>query len=49
MDPKGEELAAVIAEIRERVRAGNRNGGGAGDVPLPDLTPLLHARDAAFW
>jgi len=47
MDPKGDELAAVIAEIRERVRARHPNGAGAGDIPLPDLTPLLHARDAA--
>ena len=47
MDPKGEELAAVIAEIRQRVRARNPNGVVLGDIPLPDLTPLLHARDAA--
>jgi O-antigen chain-terminating methyltransferase len=47
MDPKGEELAAVIAEIRQRVRARNPNGVVQGDIPLPDLTPLLHARDAA--
>jgi 2-polyprenyl-3-methyl-5-hydroxy-6-metoxy-1,4-benzoquinol methylase len=45
-DPKGEELAAVIAEIRQRVRARNPNGA-ASNVPLPDLTALLHARDAA--
>jgi O-antigen chain-terminating methyltransferase len=47
MDAKGEELAAVIAEIRQRVRARNPNGVAAGNVPLPDLTPLLHARDTA--
>jgi 2-polyprenyl-3-methyl-5-hydroxy-6-metoxy-1,4-benzoquinol methylase len=46
-DPKGEELAAVIAEIRQRVRARNPNGTAPGNIPLPDLTPLLHARDAA--
>ena len=46
MDPKGEELAAVIAEIRQRVRAHHPEGVVAG-VSLPDLTPLLHARDAA--
>ncbi len=46
-DPKGEELAAVIAEIRQRVRARNPNGMAPGNIPLPDLTPLLHARDAA--
>jgi 2-polyprenyl-3-methyl-5-hydroxy-6-metoxy-1,4-benzoquinol methylase len=47
MDTQGEELAAVIAETRERVRAGNPNGVGQGSIPLPDLMPLLHARDAA--
>jgi 2-polyprenyl-3-methyl-5-hydroxy-6-metoxy-1,4-benzoquinol methylase len=46
-DTKGEELAAVIAEIRQRVRARNPNGVVLADIPLPDLTPLLHARDAA--
>src|SRR5580700_11380445 len=47
MDPKGEELAAVIAEIRQRVRGRTPNGVAASNIPLPDLTPLLHARDAA--
>src|ERR1700730_7870967 len=47
MDPKGEELAAVIAEIRQRVRSRNPNGAVSGDIPLPDLMPLIHARDAA--
>ena len=47
MDPKGEELAAVLAEIRQRVRARHPNGIAPGDIPLPDLSPLLHARDAA--
>jgi 2-polyprenyl-3-methyl-5-hydroxy-6-metoxy-1,4-benzoquinol methylase len=46
-DPKAEELSAVIAEIRQRVRARHPNGVAPGNVPLPDLTPLLHARDAA--
>lgn len=46
MDEKGDELASVISEIRDRVRARN-NGDGHGPIPLPDLTPLLHARDAA--
>jgi len=46
-DPQGEELAAVIAEIRQRVRARNPNGVAPGNIPLPDLTPLLHARDSA--
>ena len=47
MDPKGEELAAVLAEIRQRVRARNPNGAASGEIPLADLTALLHARDAA--
>ncbi len=47
MDAKGEELSAVIAEIRQRVRARNPNGAAIGNVPLPDLTPLLRARDSA--
>jgi 2-polyprenyl-3-methyl-5-hydroxy-6-metoxy-1,4-benzoquinol methylase len=47
MDPKGEELAAVLAEIRQRVRTRHPNGAVSGDIPLADLTALLHARDAA--
>jgi 2-polyprenyl-3-methyl-5-hydroxy-6-metoxy-1,4-benzoquinol methylase len=47
MDPKGEELAAVLAEIRQRVRARNPNGPVTGGIVLPDLRPLVHARDAA--
>jgi O-antigen chain-terminating methyltransferase len=46
-DPRAEELVAVIAEIRQRVRARNPNGLAPGNLPLPDLLPLLHARDAA--
>ncbi len=45
-DPKAEELATVIAEIRDRVRARSTNGTGEA-IPLPDLMPLLHARDSA--
>ncbi len=37
----------MIAEIRQRVRSRNPNGDAAGDVPLADLFPLMHARDAA--
>ena len=37
----------MVEEIRARVRARHPSGGAAGDIPLPDLTPLLHARDAA--
>ncbi len=47
MDPKGEELAAVIAEIRQRVRARHPNGSLPGGVPLADLTSLVQARDSA--
>lgn len=39
-DSRGEELAAILREIRERVEA--RRG-----QKVPDLTSLLHARDAA--
>ena len=48
-DLKTEELTAVIREIRDRVRARYPGGGAAGTVqiPLTDLTPVLHARDAA--
>lgn len=38
----------MVHEIRERVRARYPEGEAAGiDGPLPDLMPLLHARDAA--
>lgn len=47
MDAKAEELSAIIQEIRERVRARHPNGTAPGNVPLADLLPLLHARDAA--
>jgi len=47
MDEKGEELNAMIVEIRERVRARHPNGAAPGQISLPDLMPLLHARDAA--
>jgi O-antigen chain-terminating methyltransferase len=47
MDPQSEELAAAIAEIRQRVRARHPNGVVLGDVPLADLMPLARARDAA--
>jgi SAM-dependent methyltransferase len=47
VDPRAEELAAVIDEIRQRVRARHPNGSLPGDVPLADLTPMLRARDAA--
>jgi len=47
VDAKAEELTAIIQEIRDRVRARHPQGSVLGDIPLPDLLPLLHARDAA--
>lgn len=47
MDRNSEELAAIVTELRQRVRARNPNGAALGDIVLPDLHPLLHARDAA--
>ncbi len=44
---KAEELAEVIRGIRERVRARYPRTAAPGDVALPDLLPLIHARDAA--
>ncbi|HUS07150.1 MAG TPA: class I SAM-dependent methyltransferase [Bryobacteraceae bacterium] len=45
---KGEELRAILTEIQERVRARHPQGqAGSLGVPLPDLLPVLHARDAA--
>ena len=41
------ELIAILREARERVRAQNPESS-AGEVPLPDLLPLVHARDAAL-
>jgi O-antigen chain-terminating methyltransferase len=43
------ELIALLHEVRDRVRARNpETTAGAVPVPLPDLMPLTHARDAAF-
>ena len=46
-DPKAEEISAVVEAIRQRVRSRIPNGVILGEIPLPDLTALLHARDAA--
>lgn len=44
-----DELQALVAGIRERVRARHSaTGGGVGEIRVPDLMPVLHARDAAF-
>jgi O-antigen chain-terminating methyltransferase len=43
------ELIAILHEVRDRVRARYPEGNAGGvDVALPDLTPLIHARDAAL-
>ncbi len=47
MNQEAEQLAAVIDEIRRRVRARHPDGVLLGDIPLTDLEPLVRARDAA--
>jgi 2-polyprenyl-3-methyl-5-hydroxy-6-metoxy-1,4-benzoquinol methylase len=44
-----EELTALVQEIRERVRARYPSSDALDhlNIPLPDLMPLVHARDAA--
>jgi O-antigen chain-terminating methyltransferase len=42
------ELIAILHEVRDRVRARNPETAGKTGVPLPDLMPLVHARDAAL-
>ncbi len=43
------ELIAILREVRERVRARNpETSTGSPAIPLPDLMPLVHARDAAL-
>jgi hypothetical protein len=43
------ELIAMLQAVRDRVRARNpQTAAGAATVPLPDLLPLVHARDAAM-
>ncbi|HEX3748437.1 MAG TPA: class I SAM-dependent methyltransferase [Bryobacteraceae bacterium] len=43
------ELIAILREVRERVRARNpETSAGGVEVALPDLLPLVHARDAAL-
>jgi O-antigen chain-terminating methyltransferase len=45
---KTEELTAIINGIRDRVRARYPQGtAGSVEIPLPDLLPIVHARDAA--
>jgi O-antigen chain-terminating methyltransferase len=43
------EIVAMLREVRERVRARNpQTAAGRTEVALPDLMPLVHARDAAM-
>ena len=43
------ELIAILRDVRDRVRAANpETATGATDIALPDLLPLVHARDAAL-
>ena len=41
------ELIAILREVRNQVRAQHPQGAAPGNIPLPDLMPLVHARDAA--
>jgi 2-polyprenyl-3-methyl-5-hydroxy-6-metoxy-1,4-benzoquinol methylase len=42
------ELIAMLREVREQVRARHPQHSGPGNLPLPDLMPLVHARDSAL-
>ncbi|MGA2267246.1 MAG: methyltransferase domain-containing protein [Bryobacteraceae bacterium] len=47
------ELIAILREVRERVRAQRPEASagcplGPAGIPLPDLLPLVHARDSAL-
>ncbi len=44
---KGEEIAEILREVRERVRA-RYPESSAGGIALPDLMPVVYARDAAL-
>jgi O-antigen chain-terminating methyltransferase len=41
------ELIAILREVRDKVQARHPQGS-VGDLPLPDLLPLVHARDSAL-
>ena len=46
---ESDELIAILREVRQRVRARHpETSAGSEDVPLADLLPLVHARDAAM-
>jgi 2-polyprenyl-3-methyl-5-hydroxy-6-metoxy-1,4-benzoquinol methylase len=42
------ELIAMLRAVRDQVRARYPQTSAAGNLPLPDLMPLVHARDAAL-
>jgi 2-polyprenyl-3-methyl-5-hydroxy-6-metoxy-1,4-benzoquinol methylase len=42
------ELIGILREVRDRVRARNPETAAGTGIPLPDLLPLVHARDAAL-
>ncbi len=43
------ELIAILRDVRDRVRASNpETAAGGTDIALPDLSGLVHARDAAL-
>ena len=44
------ELIAILQEVRSRVRGRNPDTAvpGAPGIPIPDLMPLVHARDSAL-
>jgi O-antigen chain-terminating methyltransferase len=42
-----DELTAILQEVRDRVRERHPDGAMDANLPLPNLMPLLHARDAA--
>ena len=41
------ELIAILREVRDKVQA-HHPQGTVGDLPLPDLMPLVYARDSAL-
>jgi O-antigen chain-terminating methyltransferase len=42
------ELIAILHEVRDRVRARHPQTSAEAGIALPDLLPLMHARDAAM-
>ena len=45
---KIEELTAIVQAVKDRVRARYPDASnGANAIPIPDLLPVMHARDAA--